>query len=192
VKEAKPLHVVSSKRERVSSSSECLENGENGHDEYLEDGDEYELEHANIVRADEVQEEELPQEAFTKNMLAKFQSLEDTNMEPPTPESSQQKMKIAKLSVGPGPMQMYSTRAVSPTHLENNGHLDEREQPEGLEQTEQYNDYDYNQEVDSGEYENNPNRNSDVIREEDILTDDLPEQGTTRNLLAKFQSMHSS
>lgn len=177
----------------MSSSSDCLENGQNGHDEeYLDEYEEYAVsqEHADIVRADEVVEEDLPHEAFTKNMLAKFKSLEDTNMEPPTPESSQQKMKVAKLSIGPGPTRKFSGRASSPTPVDN--YLDEREQPDGLEQTEVFCDYDYNQEIDSGEYENNPNRNADVIREDDILTDDLPEQGTTQNLLAKFQSMQSS
>lgn len=159
---------------------------------YLEDSEyeqyeEREEEYTDVVRADEVLEDDLPPESFTRNMLAKFRSMEDTEQAPPTPEYSEKKMRAAVTSMSPASTRRYDTSAV-PIYS------DEREQPDGLEHTDTTQEYfdGYNNPADAGEYENDPIHNPDVIREGDALEEDLPEQGTTRHLLAKFQSMQAS
>ena len=203
MRETKPLHTVTTtttKREQqrvtrtFSNNSETAEYQEyeeqEGHlvENNVHDAEEYrEIIQADF-RADEVLEEDLPPSQFTRTMLAKFRSMEDVEQEPPTPEFSSKKMKAAIMSVSPSHTRRFEG---GPVPLYQDG-----ESPEDREQQldnhhHQY-DFDYNAAIDAGEYENDPSSNPDVIREGDVLTEDLPEQGTTRHLLAKFQSMQAS
>ena len=51
----------------------------------------------------------------------------------------------------------------------------------------------YYDEDGGGEFENDPEYNQDVVRETDLNESEvLPEQGTTRNLLAKFQALQGN
>ncbi len=152
------------------------------------------------------EEEELPAPQTTRNMLAMFQSMEDVNRPPPTPEYAQQLVKQASspkrtLSIRRGaspPPQPHHNTALS-SHYSNhyNGH-DEQEQQQQQQhrgnsnsslsssQEELYRDYDHH----GGEFENDPQRNPEVMREGDVNeTEVLPEEGTTKNLLAKFQAL---
>ena len=146
--------------------------------------------HTNIL------EEELPPTAFTRNMLAKFRSMEDVNKPPPTPEYAEKQVKT--VTSGVHRMTNPNVRSLSISSPEHDSHFDmEREQPDGAYQQEavsheyEHNNYDdFNAE--GGEFENEPEYNPNVIRESDKLDEDeLPELGTTRNLLAKFQTLQA-
>ena len=142
-----------------------------------------------------VLEEELPPPAMTKSLLAKFQTIQDPNGPPPSPQRSAEIQREAVKSV-----------RVTPTHksqmhiqeqAEFGEHADQREQPDGGEY-EQYkagvtHHDQFMGSPEAGEFENDPIYNDSVIRETDRNDEEeLPEQGTTRNLLAKFQSMQNS
>ncbi len=165
---------------------------------YGMNGDDYthQTPHTN---GEEKEEDCLPPPAMTKNLLAKFRSMEDVNATPPTPERSAKMIKAATISVSPGTSRRFS----SPTKtVQVYCDTDEREQPEGLEEddrlryenehyhAEEYQQYDHFEDTD--EYENEPAVNRDIVREESRNEEEeLPEQGTTRNLLAKFQSLQA-
>jgi len=142
------------------------------------------------VRADEVLEEDLPPVAFTRDMLAKFRSMEDVDMAPPTPEYSDRKMKVAYSSVGPSPVRRFDTHTTTISTTIYKEQSDGLEQTDGTDTTQEYYEG-YTNPVEAGEFENEPLYNPDIIREGDV-NDVLPESGTTRHLLAKFQSMQAS
>ena len=159
-----------------------------------------------VVRADQPVEEELPAPQTTRSMLAVFKSMEDVNRPPPTPEYAKQVVKQASpvrvVSIRRGTSPPPSSRS---SHYSNhlNGHhsdggdgyhSDDREHQEGADYNSSsshddlYRDYDQH----GGEFENDPERNPDVVREDmRNETEELPEQGTTKNLLAKFQALQA-
>ena len=124
---------------------------------------------------------DLPPPAMTKTLLARFQSLEDVSKPPPTPEQSTrlQKEAVASTKVTPSSSQYSGTSSFKVAEqMEQNGYEveDEYAEEEVL--------------LEGGEWENTPQQ-SDMVRESDY-NDVLPEQGTTRNLLAKFQSLQGN
>ena len=157
--------------------------------------------HDDIIRSDQPVEEDLPARQTTRSMLAVFQSMEDVNRPPPTPEYANQVVKQAspvrtmsiRRGASPPP-----TQTIKSSHYNNhvNGHhsdggdgyqSDEREGGEynSSSHDELYRDYDQH----GGEFENDSLRNPDVMREDVTNVEELPEQGTTKNLLAKFQAL---
>jgi len=120
------------------------------------------------------QEDELPLPAMTRHLLSMFKSMEDPCSEPPTPETTEKKQAASRSSVHRSPSVDISgyTRAadVGDDFSWSNGDLIEYS-------------------PDAGEFENDPVYNADVVRESD-RTDyaEMPEQGITRGLLAKFQN----
>ena len=146
-----------------------------------------------VVRADEPLEEELPAPQTTRSMLAVFQSMEDVNRPPPTPEHA---TKVSRQATSPARSMSIRRGASSPSnntttshHYSNGYHSDEQDHHvmQGEEEDGLYRDYDQR----GGEFENEPYRGDpDVVREDtENQTEALPEQGTTKNLLAKFQAL---
>jgi hypothetical protein len=189
VKEAQTLRGTTPTRElyanseiRRDSSAEELESDMNGHSyahsSHSEDQESYHVE-------DHTAEDELPPPATTKNLLAKFKSLEDVNNPPPSPQRSLQQQK-----------QIGSSSTVSVRRMPNSSQVyaQEREQPEGGEYESQPSEFhQYQVTTDSGEFENAPVHDPNVIRESDRHDEEeLPSQGITRNLLAKFQNLQTS
>lgn len=119
-------------------------------------------------------EDELPAPATTMNLLSMFRSMEDPSMEPPTPEAMEKKQAASRSSVQRSPS-AGATSYAQPGDVE-----------DGFDRS--YGDVE-EYAVDSGEFENDPIYNADVVRESD-RTDyaEMPEQGITRGLLAKFQN----
>ena len=155
-----------------------------------------------VIRADEPVEEEMPAPQTTRSMLAVFQSMEDVNRPPPTPEHAKRISKQATsparaVSIRRGGSPPPSSSSHYSNHL--NGHHGEdgyHGYPSG--DQEHYDGGDYRDELyrdydnDGGEFENEPLRNPDVVREDTANeTEVLPEQGTTKNLLAKFQALQA-
>lgn len=133
-----------------------------------------------VMRSDESaeMEEELPAPETTKRLLSQFKSMEDVTAPLPTPERVAQQLKVTRSSIKAHPVRLVSQTS------------EEREQPDG---TDYYDNAQSEQHYeDGGEYENSPVQREDVVRETDNDDGaDLPEQGITRNLLAKFQSMQA-
>ena len=119
-------------------------------------------------------EEELPPPATTRNLLSMFRSMEDPSMAPPTPESMEKKQAASRSGVPRSPSVGRSSCA-RPGDVEGDSersYYDVTEYP-----------------ADSGEFENDPIYNADVVRESDRIDyAEMPEQGVTRGLLAKFQT----
>ena len=145
------------------------------------------------------QEYEMPQQAYTRSMLAKFKNLEDSNLPPPSPERS---ANVSKQAVASSKFGVTRTMPKSSHYGEPDGaatYPDEREQPDGDEYEDEHQEhqefqfkYD-SQDVEEGEFENDPYHDPNVIREADRQDEEeLPEQGTTRNLLAKFKAMQAN
>lgn len=109
---------------------------------------------------------------ITKNMLAKFKSMEDLSKPPPTPEHSKVIQKAAIGSVHPTPPAPSTVTG----YVYREG--EQAEDPDALYTSPPtYSDQsDDEQETRNGDLE---------------TTENLPEQGTTRNLLAKFQAISS-
>ena len=124
---------------------------------------------------------DLPPPAMTKTLLARFQSLEDVSKPPPTPEQStlQQKQAVASVKINPVAGSKYQGDEVD--QMEQNGYDMEHEEVAHYQQSEI---------VEGGEWENTPLQ-TDMAREADF-NEILPEQGTTRNLLAKFQALQGN
>lgn len=123
------------------------------------------------------QEDELPPLSITGKMRSIFKSMENINgAAPPTPETHQKKQHLLRTTS----MKASPTRHFTTTGEEHvNGHTESESHSEGYEMT-----------PDGGEYDNEPIRNEDVIRSgEPEPEDDLPEQGTTRSLLAKYRAL---
>jgi len=115
-------------------------------------------------------EDELPPPAMTRNLLSMFKSMEDPSMAPPTPEAMKKKLAASRSSI-------YRSPSVGASGLASGDHFNRS-------------DGDHTEYApDSGEFENDPVYNADVVRESD-RTDyaEMPEHGMTRGLLAKFQN----
>lgn len=112
-------------------------------------------------------EDELPPPAMTRNLLSMFRSMEDPSMAPPTPEAMKKKQAASRSGV-------YRSPSMGASGLAAGDHL---------------NRSDAEYAADSGEFENDPVYNADVVRESDH-TDyaEMPEHGMTRGLLARFQN----
>ncbi len=164
-----------------------------------------------VIRSDEPVEE-TPIPRTTRNMLAMFQSMEDVNRPPPTPEYAAKQAASRRVATASLRRSAASPPPAHTLHLNNhqqhtshynyNGHGNDHDYDEheahynnhhhsnGSSQEDlRYTDYDR----DGGEFENEPETGRrDVIREGDPGADpeeELPEQGTTKNLLAKFQAL---
>lgn len=118
----------------------------------------------NIVRSDASaeKEDERPPPSFTKNMLAKFKEMEDTTNPPPSP---------ARSAVSP-------TKRTAISHQQFASHTNIRASPdEGIADTE-------------------PSTNGhrpEVIREADKNeTEELPERGFTKSLLAQWRQIEQT
>ena len=119
-------------------------------------------------------EDELPPPAMTRNLLSMFRSMEDPSMAPPTPEAMERKLAASRSSLYRSPST--GGTGVAP-HTDVGDHFN-RSDGDVIEYA-----------PDSGEFENDPVYNADVVRESD-RTDyaEMPEHGMTRGLLAKFQN----
>lgn len=118
-------------------------------------------------------EAELPPPSTTRNLLAKFQSLGTSSA--PTPQKT--------------PSLTHNQRKKSTS----SDRIDTvREQPEGVEyETRAHPDERYMQS--NGDYAEEKSRDPDIVREADRDDEEeMPEEGTTRSLLAKFQSMQTA
>jgi hypothetical protein len=130
--------------------------------------DNFEVQHESAFN-----EDELPPPAMTRNLLSVFRSMEDTSRAPPTPETTERHMVASRSNLRRSPSAGRSTAAVQSDHYasELDQAVDTMEYAAG-----------------SGEFENDPVYNANVVRESDQSDlDVLPVLGTTRSLLAKFQ-----
>jgi len=159
--------------------------GENGDGEYYENGDGSSLYEDDLqadVRCDDVIDEPLPASDTTRSMLHRFRSMEESGAAPPTPEYAEKKMKVAYQS----PVRRFSAR------VNNNATEKVYKEHDGAENINIVHENEgYQNPLESGEYENDPIYRDGVLREGDALHDPLPEQGTTRHLLARFRSIES-
>ena len=106
-----------------------------------------------------VLEEELPAPQTTRSLLARFKSMEDINRPAPTPERTEHLQKHAQ-----------SALSLPRTNAPRDFELDYESDDVSVDRT----------------YENV----GDVTREDDVVDEDeLPMQGTARNLMAKWQAM---
>ena len=120
------------------------------------------------------QPEEMPQPSFTKNMLAKFRSLEDVNKAPPMPQyASKQRSDSSRKSSNQSQSALVT--------------FDQQQQPDMNGEVFEG----FQGEAEAGEFENNPTRDPSISREADQLEEELPERGTTASLRAKFQSLQA-
>ena len=119
-------------------------------------------------------EDELPPAEMTRNLLSMFRSMEDPSRAPPTPEAMEKMQAASRSSVHRALSMGASVYAHSGDAEDHSSRLD----GDLVEYT-----------PDSGEFENDPVYNADVVRESD-RTDyaEMPEQGITRGLLARFQN----
>ena len=117
--------------------------------------------------------EELPPQAYTQSVLAKFRMMEDVDRPPPSPKQQEQQQQR------PSYVSTSSNRQPSPSHLVDLSHED------------QYNAHYYDDNIHSEE-EEDAFHDPDIVRETDVYSqDELPEIGTTRSLLSKFQSIQA-
>ena len=161
--------------------------------------------------------EELPPPKFTRSLLAKFKSLEDISKPPPTPEHSQsiQQEAVNAVKVAPKYTTSHSSSVggaedtslntsrefydvyddnvqASPPQQQQQRHNDGGDSDEQGSASRRYDYYD-DMNAEGGEYENEPVANPDVMREQDQTeADKLPEKGTARNLMAKWQAMQGN
>jgi len=114
------------------------------------------------------QEDELPPPELTRNLLSMFRSMEDPSRAPPTPETTVRNKAANRTSV------QKASSMGSASFTEDNFDRSDGEHVVYA--------------PDAGEFENDPLYNADVVRESD-RTDfaEMPGQGTTRGLMAKFQ-----
>ena len=142
-----------------------------------------------IVRSDvpAEREDELPPPDSAKSLLAKFRSMEDVSKPPPTPDkrtsTTTARSSTSRHSSGYGQPDGQAAVDIEYEREQPDGGYDPRE-PDVFEQ--------YQGEAEAGEFENEPVRDPDIVRESDKTNEDLPGQGTTQNLLAKWQSMQAS
>lgn len=116
-------------------------------------------------------EDELPPPETTRNLLSMFRSLEDTSRAPPTPETTERHQAASRSGI-------YRAASMGARHSSGGG--GDQLDSSGGELTEFA--------PEAGEFENDPVYNADVVRESDRMDyAEMPEQGITRGLLAKFQ-----
>ena len=139
---------------------------------------------ADIVRSDDPAPDELPPPSFAKNLLAKFRSMEDRNRPPPSPARSASMRNLTR-------PKKFTVRHRSNSEENIEIPREERPKPEGGEIEAVNGDrYNYENSPGSGVSENTPDVKPDLVRESDTHTEEeLPERGTAKNLLAKFQAM---
>jgi hypothetical protein len=170
-----------------------------------------------VVReADTHEEDFLPPPSYTKNMLAKFQSLEAQAKQEPTPRLKHKQFKWQVKEVQPFNRPSSQPRPATTQEQDNAEHEaddervrsaskyepdgastypNEREQPDGDEYDDQHQEYSSKYDLgEGGEFENEPPQHDpSVVREADRHDEEeLPEQGTTRNLLAKFKALQAN
>lgn len=127
------------------------------------------------------QQHELPAPSTTRNLLSKFKAMEDTSIAPPTPEQWERTHSVAR-SVSQSSAR---TRRQSSSDAEYERRTSARTNG-GI-------DVDADAAAEAGEFENEPIYDPSLIRESDRMDEaELPERGTTRGLLAKFQLLQQS
>ena len=170
--ELKPVRKMTPPREEVEQSVASFNNSYQEEVEPARD--------PNIVKASDetvILEEELPEPAHTKSILAKFRSMENINgeMAPPSPKrvtttttvTTTQKQRTESVP-----------RAASPPPPVVNG---------GRSESEGYNE---EGEVEGGVYENEPVVPDGVVREADrVEENEMPEEGFTKTLLAQWRQI---
>jgi hypothetical protein len=118
-------------------------------------------------------ERELPAPSTTRNLLSKFKALEDSSAVPPTPEQWERTHSVTRSG-----SRASRTQRLSTSDGENDSLMT---RSNGI-------DIDAEAAVDAGEFENQPIYDPSLVRESDRTDEaELPERGTTRGLLAKFQ-----
>ena len=127
--------------------------------------------------------DELPPANLTRSMLAKFQSMENRQLPPPSPARSEvikSTTVVRNVSVNRNVHQMENNNHHNHHHIADNEY---ELSAEGYYET-----------LDDQEhiYESVDDDDLAGARRHDTVDDGLPGQGTTRNLLAKFQSLQSS
>ncbi|XP_059166535.1 uncharacterized protein LOC131948855 isoform X3 [Physella acuta] len=116
-----------------------------------------------VVRSGEEVKEELPERGTAKNLAQKFRQISHDNTSPPSA----------------------STRAKKELTPDRSGRIEYVSEPRGQSET-------YEVRVDSGVFENEPQRNLDVVNSETSTEEYLPERGFAKNVAAKFKSLESS
>src|SRR6218665_1510621 len=121
-------------------------------------------------------EEELPPPATTRTLLQHFKSIQDLTKAPPKP-------RVAPAQAN----RDHAPKTKQPAAVYANEEEDEHEHNHRSSVNGDENDYGAS--PDAGEFGNDPVRDASVIRESDRCDEEeLPAQGTTKSLLAKFQS----
>jgi hypothetical protein len=147
-------------REQYQEDEEQKYSNEGGQEDDVFEGQD---DHPALQSQSSILEEEMPAPSTTRNLLAKFQSLSE----------STENLQSHDLSYR-------QSRSSSRDNLD---FYQEREQPEGGE-------INHAMSSSSEFLDEDAPRDPNVTRESDRHDEEeLPEQGTTRNLLAKFQSM---
>ena len=150
-------------------------------DPHTDDGSDVDQHDANEIEDEHQNDDDgeiFPQVAHTKNLLAKFRLMEDSGIPPPSPEHS---ARVQRSAVQVSVRKTTSAPAVSNGHSVNSdvdecdGRLSED-----------------NMEPDAGEFENEPQHDPDVVRGDERIVEPLPERGSTRSLMAKFQALQST
>ncbi|XP_013380731.1 uncharacterized protein LOC106151854 [Lingula anatina] len=147
----------------------------------------------NLVRSGDKAnaEEALPPAGFAKNLLGKFRSLEEqaANQPPPTPERTKQTQKFAVNAQRT--TYNYSAFVVAPAVNPDKPREKTPEFEAGIFENKPVKTVeDYEQQIESGEYESNPEVQDGVAREGSrIVETEFPEYGYTKNVLARFKSM---
>ncbi len=133
----------------------------------------------------EMRKAELPPANLTRSLLAKFQTMENRHVPPPSPARTEQQLKIAALpntsGISRGLNQQTSSTSVT-ENIDRDEYEIERDEYRG-------NVQDYSISYESVEDVDSTTNVHAVVSPQSPVVDELPEQGTTRNLLAKFKSM---
>lgn len=194
VQESKPLRGTTPTRE-VAHRRESYSNG----DEYEHNGlnGENEVNGSNGTHGYEV-EDELPPAAYTRSLVSKFQSLEDPNQPAPTPEVSARHQKVAYSSVlNPGPTRRFASNTSSINAHEENSYNHELDYEQETEHEHDFaheahgNDYDIHYGHNDYDSDDEPRSPTGGYTHHEVREEELPEQGMTRNLLAKFQALQA-
>lgn len=140
----------------------------------------------------------MPPANLTRSLLSKFQNqtAETRHLPPPSPARTQQQVKVAAV----GSRTRFS-RGVSQTSsmssLANSSAAGSNERIDGVMETSL--NLEYEDDIQERHlYFGEPTEDADTAaassrsRQQQEVVSEVPEQGTTRNLLAKFQSMQNS
>jgi len=153
-------------------------------------GDHYDGER-NVAGASSIKEDELPPPSFTRHLLDHFKSIEDLSK--PQYTASQETFASREKE-----SQEYGNGRGKSFQQNDGAHQSRAQNTSGSRETERKNDSKSKRSESGGrsdaswEVENESAHATAVVRESDRNEeDDLPEQGTTRNLLARFQSLQT-